>query len=208
MRANGSSSVATQDKRVVKTKRSIKAAYLSLVEERGIDGITVNELCERANVNRGTFYNHYCDRDAVLNELEKEFFDGLKSFEKQLAHVTLAQVAMCNMAKRPLPLLVSLFDYLREHGVFLHAVLSDGGDPGFGFALRDNLCARLIKSILHERYRRSKDPFVGYYIAFFASAYLGVITKWIKTGMKEDSQQMALVVMRLLFIKPGESIKL
>ncbi len=51
-------------------------------------------------------------------------------------------------------------------------------------------------------------PFVSYYISFYASAYLGVITHWIEMGMKEDSQTMALIAMRLLFIKPGEPIRL
>ena len=37
---------------------------------------------------------------------------------------------------------------------------------------------------------------------------LGVTTHWIEMGMKEDSQTMALIAMRLLFIKPGEPIRL
>ena len=68
-------------------------------------------------------------------------------------------------------------------------------------------CAR-TSSVLHERYRNDPEPFVGYYVAFFASAYLGVITRWIETGMRESSEEMALIAMRLFFIKPGESIKL
>ena len=98
--------------------------------------------------------------------------------------------------------------YLREQGAFLHAVLGSGGDVGFGSRLRDSLCPNLVQSVLHERYRNDPEPFVGYYVAFFASAYLGVITRWIETGMRESSEEMALIAMRLFFIKPGESIKL
>ena len=98
--------------------------------------------------------------------------------------------------------------YLREQGAFLHAVLGSGGDVGFGPRLRDSLCTNLVQSVLHERYRNDPEPFVGYYVAFFASAYLGVITRWIETGMRESSEEMALIAMRLFFIKPGESIKL
>ena len=50
--------------------------------------------------------------------------------------------------------------------------------------------------------------FVDYYLAFYASAYLGVITHWIETGMKESSEEMALIAMRLLFIRPGEPIRM
>lgn len=199
---------APLDRRIIKTKRAIHTAFLELVEENGIDGFTVNELCERADINRGTFYNHYRDKDAVLRALEDEFFDGLTGFEDELANLSMAQVALCNATKQPLSQLVNLFDYLRSQGVLLHAVLGNGGDASFGPYLRDMVCTKLIESILHERYRKSDDPFVGYYIAFFASAYLGVITKWVETDMKESSQTMARVAMRLLFIKPGESIKL
>ncbi len=197
-----------QDRRIARSKRAIRVAFLELMSERGLDGFTVNELCDRADINRGTFYNHYSDKDAVLKALEMAFFDGLKDFEEQLLGVSMAQVALCNASKKPLPLLVNLFDYLRAQGDFLHAVLGDGGDPGFDAYMRDAIFAKLVESILHERYRNSDDPFVGYYIAFFASAYMGVISKWVETGMKESSQEMARVTMRLLFIKPGESIKL
>ena len=78
----------------------------------------------------------------------------------------------------------------------------------FGPRLRDAVCTNLIQSILHERYRNNPEPFVQYYVAFFASAYLGVIQRWIETGMRESSEEMALIAMRLFFIKPGESITL
>ena len=74
--------------------------------------------------------------------------------------------------------------------------------------MRDAVCTEIIQTILHERYRSDPSPFVQYYVAFYASAYLGVITHWIETGMKESSQEMALVAMRLFFIKPGDPIRL
>ena len=103
---------------------------------------------------------------------------------------------------------MDLFDYLRDQGDFLHAVTGPGGDIRFAPRLRDSVCANLIQSILHERYRKNPTPFVEYYVAFFATAYLGVIEHWIETGMKESSEEMALIAMRLFFIKPGESITL
>ena len=99
-------------------------------------------------------------------------------------------------------------DYLREQGDFLHAIMGPKGDPSFGPRVRDAVCTEIIQTILHERYRNDPSPFVQYYVAFYASAYLGVITHWIETGMKESSQEMALVAMRLFFIKPGDPIRL
>lgn len=134
--------------------------------------------------------------------------EDLERFQVQMRNLTVHELLGYRARKKPLPLLVGLFDYLREQGAFLHAVLGSGGDVGFGPRLRDSLCTNLVQSVLHERYRNDPEPFVGYYVAFFASAYLGVITRWIETGMRESSEEMALIAMRLFFIKPGESIKL
>lgn len=199
---------APQDRRITRSKRALRDALIELMEERSFDGFSVNDLCARADLNRGTFYNHFRDKDDLLAQLEAEVMDDLDRFQAQMQNLTVRELLGYRARKKPLPLLVELFDYLREQGTFLHAVLGPGGDVGFGPRLRDSVCTNLVQSILHERYRNDPSSFVGYYVAFFASAYLGVIERWIETGMQESSEEMALIAMRLFFIKPGESIKL
>lgn len=196
------------DRRITKSKRALRAALIGLMEERGLDAVSVNDLCARADLNRGTFYNHFRDKEDLLVALEDEVMADLDRFQAQMQDLTVRELMGYRVRKQPLPFLVELFDYLREQGDFLHAVLGPGGDVRFGPRLRDAVCTNLIQSILHERYRNDPLPFVGYYVAFFASAYLGIIQRWIDTGMQESSEEMALIAMRLFFIKPGESIKL
>lgn len=196
------------DRRITKSKRALRAALIGLMEERGLDAVSVNDLCARADLNRGTFYNHFRDKEDLLVALEDEVMADLDRFQAQMQDLTVRELMGYRVRKQPLPFLVELFDYLREQGDFLHAVLGPGGDVRFGPRLRDAVCTNLIQSILHERYRNDPSPFVGYYVAFFASAYLGIIQRWIDTGMQESSKEMALIAMRLFFIKPGESIKL
>ena len=196
------------DIRITKSKRALRAALIDLMEERGLDAVSVNDLCARADLNRGTFYNHFRDKEDLLVALEDEVMADLDRFQAQMQDLTVRELMGYRVRKQPLPFLVELFDYLREQGDFLHAVLGPGGDVRFGPRLRDAVCTNLVQSILHERYRNDPSPFVGYYVAFFASAYLGIIQRWIDTGMQESSEEMALIAMRLFFIKPGESIKL
>ncbi len=196
------------DRRITKSKRALRAALIDLMEERGLDAVSVNDLCARADLNRGTFYNHFRDKEDLLVALEDEVMADLDRFQAQMQDLTVRELMGYRVRKQPLPFLVELFDYLREQGDFLHAVLGPGGDVRFGPRLRDAVCTNLVQSILHERYRNDPSPFVGYYVAFFASAYLGIIQRWIDTGMQESSEEMALIAMRLFFIKPGESIKL
>lgn len=197
-----------EDRRIVRSKRALRSALISLIETKGFEAITVNDLCSAADLNRGTFYNHFSDKEHLLVSFEDEVMDDIALIRSEMSKLSVKDVMAYCISKKPLPFLVSLFDYLRGQGDFLHAVLGSGGDPGFGSRLRDNFCTNLIEGVLHEKYRNDTDPFVRYYISFYASAYLGVITHWIETGMKEDSQTMALIAMRLLFIKPGEPIRL
>lgn len=202
------STAAPQDRRITRSKRALRDALIELMEERGFDGFSVNDLCERADLNRGTFYNHFHDKEALLATLEDEVMCHLECFQAQMQNLSVRELLKYRARKRPLPFLVELFDYLREQSDFMHAVLGPGGDIRFGPRLRDSVCTNLIQSILHERYRTDPEPFVQYYVAFYASAYLGVIERWIETGMHEGSEEMALIAMRLLFIKPGKPIEL
>lgn len=199
---------ANTDRRIARTKRALRSALIELMEERGLDGVSVNDLCARADLNRGTFYNHFHDKEDLLTYLEDEVIAELESIQEEMKGLTVLDLMRYRARKKPLPFLVNLFDYLREQGDFLHAVTGKGGDIRFAPRLRDSVCANLIQTILHERYRNNPSPFVQYYVAFYASAYLGVIQHWIETGMKESSEEMALIAMRLFFIKPGESITL
>ncbi len=197
-----------EDRRIKRTKKALREALIELIEERGLDAFTVNDLCQRADINRGTFYNHYQSKDELLKSFEDEVLDALVAMQAEITSISIPSVLAHKATKKPLPFLVSVFDYLRQEGDFLHAVLGPGGDASFTPRLRDAVCTSLVQSILHEQYRNNPTPFVGYYISYYASGYLGVITRWIETGMKESSDEMALIAMRLLFIRPGESIKL
>lgn len=202
------SSCCLEDRRITRSKKALRRALIKLIESDGLDSITVNDLCAEASLNRGTFYNHFHDKDHLLLTLENEVMEDIAQIQKQMELIGVKDVLAYCVKGKPIPFLVDLFDYLRGQGDFLHAVLGPGGDAAFSRRLRDSVCTHLIESVLHERYRSSDDPFVAYYVSFYASAYLGVITRWIEEGMKESSETMALISLRLLFIKPGEPIKM
>ncbi len=196
------------DRRKAKSKMALRKALIELASERGLDGFSVNDLCERADLNRGTFYNHYKDKDELSGALKAEFMEGLSAFRIQIDKMTLMDLAKLKVTKEPLPVLVDMFDYLRENSDFLEVMLGPHGDAQFCQDLRDSICSDLIMGLLHDRYKKNPTTFVQYYVAFYAAAYLGVIMRWLQTGMNESSEEMAQIAMRLLFIKPGESIKM
>lgn len=199
---------AERDPRIARSRAALREAFIALVEERGIDGFSVGDLCTSAGLNRGTFYNHFRDKESLLASFEDEVIEGLGGVLAKFQSIKLRELAACSLTHRPLPMLVELYDYLREEGPFLHAMLGPGGDARFGMRLREAVCGRFVRSLLHERYQNDPSAFTRYYISFYSGAYLGVISEWIDSGMTETSEEMALISMRLLFIKPGESIKM
>lgn len=60
------------DRRVRKTKKQLRMALTALMMERGVGDITVREIAELADVNRGTFYAHYRDVNDLLAQVEEE----------------------------------------------------------------------------------------------------------------------------------------
>lgn len=54
------------DRRVQRTRRALRDALLSLLPERGWDDIGVQEICERADVGRSTFYLHFQNKEQLL----------------------------------------------------------------------------------------------------------------------------------------------
>ena len=75
------------DARVRYTRKVIQDAFLDILKEKPISRITVKEVCDKAEINRGTFYKHYQDCYDLLDKIEEE---GLREFEKMLASIEAA----------------------------------------------------------------------------------------------------------------------
>lgn len=56
----------TVDRRVERTRRTLRDALVALIHERGWDEITVKDVCEAADVGRSTFYAHFGDKEELL----------------------------------------------------------------------------------------------------------------------------------------------
>ena len=76
------------DLRVLKTKKNIREAFIELRKKNNLDEIKVNALCEKALVNKTTFYNHYQDIYELSAELEEEtlenFLNNFKDIDMML----------------------------------------------------------------------------------------------------------------------------
>ena len=65
------------DIRIEKTKRSIKNAFIELRSRKSLERITVKEVCEKAEINKSTFYSHYQDIYDLSDKLETEVVESI-----------------------------------------------------------------------------------------------------------------------------------
>ena len=71
------------DRRVIKTKKAIRTAFVKLMAEKEIDRITVKELAEEADVDRKTIYNYYDSVQDIGEELSNELFELFETQTKE-----------------------------------------------------------------------------------------------------------------------------
>lgn len=69
-----------QDLRVVKTRSNIKSSFIQLLLEKDFNAITIQNILDKALINRKTFYNHYQDKYDLAEQLIHEFFQEYSSF--------------------------------------------------------------------------------------------------------------------------------
>ena len=67
-----------EDRRVRYTKKAIRDSFLELFESKPLEKISVTEICNNADINRGTFYSHYSDPYDLKNKLEEEFLSTIR----------------------------------------------------------------------------------------------------------------------------------
>ena len=63
-----------EDRRITKTKRSLKSAMIGLLDKKDFEHISITELCRQAEVSRITFYSHYNDKYNLMDEI----FDDMR----------------------------------------------------------------------------------------------------------------------------------
>lgn len=58
-----------EDKRIIKTKRSLKSALIEMLAKKDFEHISITELCKKAEISRITFYSHYNDKYGLLDDI-------------------------------------------------------------------------------------------------------------------------------------------
>jgi len=57
------------DRRVARTRAMLEQALVSLVPKKGYEAITIEDICDAANIGRSTFYGHYTGKDDLMRRI-------------------------------------------------------------------------------------------------------------------------------------------
>ena len=111
------------DRRVRKTKKQLRQALMDLMSEKPSKSISVRELAERADINRGTFYIHYKDVGDLLQRLEDEMAERLILVCKKYAYA--------NTEVNAFPYLTELYRFAQDNADLCLVLLGPNGDRAY-----------------------------------------------------------------------------
>ena len=128
-------SIAQEDKldpRVKRTRQLLEQAFMEALEDRGFQSITVQDIAERAGVNRATFYAHFEDKYALLDHSMRQMF--LQEIEKRMLNA-------CHLSRENLQnLVIAVCEFVKN-------INSHCTPPQVKF---ESLVETQVKNVLYE----------------------------------------------------------
>lgn len=179
-----------ENRSVRNTKRKLRDGLLQLLEEKPINEISVKELTEKVDVNRGTFYFHYEDIFGLLQSIENDFFD---QFDLRLS---VNPDTISN--EEFFPYLNTIFSFVSENGTFCRIMLGKHGDIQFVERIKN----RIDTQCSHFWLKYSSDPTMDryeMYNAFIINGCVGMIQQWLNVSTSltvEDITELAVLIIK------------
>ena len=107
-----------EDRRVAMTRRLLKDALTDILRTEDIYHVSIRELCQRADVNRTTFYKYYGNQFDLLADMENDLLEFLVSTIRE-------------HAANPVKIIETICEYLESHLEFGRLIVNNNVDPLF-----------------------------------------------------------------------------
>lgn len=170
-----------------KTKQLIQHSFLQLLEQKSFDSITVGDISQVANINRGTFYLHYLDKYDLLDKIEQQMFEDLGNHIDKL-HANYSSTN--TFEKDQEHLAASLFSSIQAQAPLLQIFLSHHGRAGFHYRFRDAFSQKVRLNLEKNEAFRNLNFSIDYFLAFITSAFLGLIEQWVQNDLDKTPEEM------------------
>lgn len=191
--------------RTTDTKRKIKAAFTQIVQEKGMDALTVSDVARRAGINRGTVYLHYADKYDMLHQLEDEALEKLAAYlfpDEEAPVRNLDELVPYEAVKQAL-------DYVKSDIAFFQALVGEGGDPQFSEQFK-----QLVGMMIHREVSRSSSLALNmqgvpedYAHEIALGSVMAVCLLWIRKGASEPTELIARLITRAKTLSPYDFLE-
>jgi AcrR family transcriptional regulator len=175
------------DRRVRKTKDRIKRTLITLLLKKELNDITVSELAESADINRGTFYLHYKDTADLFREIENEM---VEEFSRYITRYK------SNSVFSRVPVLGDLIQYVAVNGDVCRALLR---------SRESNFIVRIFElsrpgspEEFGQYYKQWDREYYDYYYDFICYGGFAMLRRWIEAEMKESVEQITIMVEKMM----------
>lgn len=158
------------DRRIQKSQHAIMEAFMSLVLDKGLENITLGEIAEKANVNRGTIYLHFIDKYDLRDKC-------LDYYLTQLSKTCIHDHKEDKLASKSG--LLRIFDYLEINFQFYSSMLSNKESTFFRKRMKEIFKEGLVNYLDLSDKKVQKEIS----IEFLVSAGVGILEWWIYNSM-------------------------
>jgi AcrR family transcriptional regulator len=181
------------DRRIIRSKEALKHAFMQLMSQKRFATISITEIVELANYNRGTFYTHYESKEALLDEIMSELIeDLLRSFRAPYEKTDVIRINELPAAS------IMLFDHIYEHASIYTILLKSDVLS----LVRDKMFEALKNIVTEELEHTVSDINQELMTIYSMSALLGLVFYWIENGFVYSPSYMQEQLVKMLQWRP------
>ena len=173
----------------LRSKALIKDSFVTLMQAKPLEKITVTDVVNKAQINRGTFYAHYTDIDMLITTIEDEIVQTLCSL--------LYDLRDSEPLAAPLPLFLKISEYLEANKELIFALMHANNTSAFIFRLPDLITEQLISSGNIDNNLRN-DPLFKTRCRFYAGGATSLYTAWFQGHVEGSLEDVAYMLKKII----------
>lgn len=174
-------------------------ALLEWMEEKDFKSITITNIVQRADVNRGTFYKHYDYKEQLLEEI----MDGITADLKEAFRKPYKSKAMLEIPELTAPS-VKIFEHVWKHERFYTLVIASNMLTGFQYKLVSILRCLVLEDLLQAAEDEGIDQRLQ--AGYHSHAIFGMIVEWVRGGFEYEPDYMAEQLLLILRSRPADVV--
>lgn len=171
----------TEYRSAIRSRKLIKQAYVDLTKEKDIDKITVMDIVNKADINRGTFYAHYKNVNAVSDQIGQEIITALFEY--------LDEFKTSRMIENPLPFLTNIARFLEKDMEFYRILINSQLSVSFMRRLKDLFVEKIMSDEKKMSGIKNKDQFL-ICVDLYASGFVGLYQDWFNRKIKMSLDEL------------------